>query len=119
VAAGIIASELHKRPSDAWITTHELRQTEAFANSAFSKSPDSMVLFATGVSELDKLNFIRRNAGDQNRLHWKRPNYRQQYALCKDDFAIQEVSKQANSNLMEKVEVDARRRAAMTQLKPL
>lgn len=107
VAAGIISSELHKRLSDDWITTFELISTEAFAKSAFSKSSRSMALFTSAVSELDKLNIIRRHSSDQNRLQWKRPNYRRQFDLCKDDQAIKIVSVAANASLMVAVKTAA------------
>jgi hypothetical protein len=112
VAADIISSELHMRPSNAWIKTLELRNTSAFANSAFSKSSRSMALFADGLNELDKLNIIRRNASNQNYVQWKRPHYRQQFALCKDDEEIKVVSAAANASLAAEIDAQVKKAAA-------
>ena len=111
VAVGIISSELHKLPSDAWTTKSQLIRTDAFANSAFSKSPSSVELFEKGVEELDKRNIIRRHARDWTLLQWKRPNYKKQFALCKDDTGVNDVLVRANAMLMAQIEVEVRKAA--------
>jgi chromosome segregation ATPase len=112
VAAGIISSELHKLPADAWIESFPLTFTDAFANSAFSKSPDSVELFYTGVEELDKRNIIRRHTRDGNLLQWKRPNYKEQFALCKDDAGVKDGLVRANADLMAQIDAEAKQAAA-------
>ncbi len=114
VAAGIFFSEFHKRPSDAWITMYEIEQTQAFANSAFSKSPKSFELLQNGLDELVKRNVIRQHTRDFTLMKWMRPSHRHQFALCADDAAVKDVLARANANLMETVAAVLRKEAAET-----